>query len=131
MGGRGTFAAGKQVPYSFQTVGWIEVGNQRIKVLQGLDGRSHKLPEEAHSSYAYALLNRDGTLRTLRFYDSQHRLRYEIAKHRERNIDPSGLPVLHYHVYDITGKDAWHGTARKVTKAMRRRYGNLFERSWR
>lgn len=125
MGGRGTFAAGRSVPYEYRTVG--TVGG--IKVLEGVGGK-HGLPEEAHSSNAYIQLNGDGTVRTIRFYDSRHRLRYEIAFHREQSIDPSNKPVLHYHVYDMTGERPWHGPARKATKAMRRRYGRYFGRSW-
>ena len=124
MGGRGTYASGNNVPYTYETLTKID----GIKVLVGLDGK-HGLPEEAHKSNAYIQLNSDGSVRMIRFYDSQHRLRYEIAYHRERNIDPSGKPVLHYHVYDITGAAKWHGKARKATKAMRKRYGRLFGRS--
>lgn len=69
-------------------------------------------------------------MRELRFYDSQHRLRYEIAYHGERNVDPSGRPVLHYHVYDISGRSKWHGEARKATKAMKKRYGKYFRGKW-
>lgn len=127
MGGRGTFASGKSdTPYTYRTVGKIE----GIKVLEHMAG-GRKLPEEAHSSRAYALLNPDGTLRVLRFYDAEHRLRYEIAYHREPNIDPAGNPVLHYHVYDVSGKGRWHGPAIKATKAMRKRYGKYFGRKWR
>lgn len=125
MGGRGTYASGNMVPYTYRTT--MKIGG--IKVLEGIGG-THGLPEEAHSSNAYIQLNKDGTVRTMRFYDSQHRLRYEIAYHRERNLDPSGKPVLHYHVYDIIGKGKWHGEARKATKAMRKRYGKYFGRSW-
>ena len=45
MGGRGTFAVGNKVPYSYETVGTID----GVKVLQGTSGK-HGLPEEAHSS---------------------------------------------------------------------------------
>ena len=125
MGGRGTYASGNNVPYEWRT----DMKIDGIKVLAGINGQ-HKLPEEAHSSNAYARLNPDGTLRELRFYDSQHRLRYEIAYHPERNVDPSNKPVLHYHVYDVTGTRRWHGPAVKATRAMRKRYGKYFGRSW-
>lgn len=125
MGGRGTYASGNNVPYEWRT----DMKIDGIKVLVGINGQ-HKLPEEAHSSNAYARLNPDGTLRELRFYDSQHRLRYEIAYHPERNVDPSNKPVLHYHVYDVTGMRRWHGPAVKATRAMRKRYGKYFGRSW-
>ena len=126
MGGRGTFAAGNPVPYTFKTVGYVD----GIKVLEGIT-TAHGLPEEAHSSKAYAQLNKDGTLRTLRFYDKQHRLRLEIANHPERKLAvryglPISKPILHFHLYDITGTTKWHGDAQLATNAMRKRYGKLF-----
>ena len=84
MGGRGTFAAGSVVPYTFRTVGKV----WGIKVLEGI-GSAHGLPYESHSSNAYIQLNPDGTVRTLRFYGSDHRIKLDIAKHGEVNLDPS------------------------------------------
>ena len=58
MGGCGTFAAGNNVAYTYETVGFIE----GIKVLRGIEGSGkHHLPEEAHSSSAYIKLNDDGS----------------------------------------------------------------------
>ena len=45
MGGRGTFASGNTVAYTYVTIEKIE----GIKVLKGLNGK-HGLPEETHSS---------------------------------------------------------------------------------
>ena len=60
MGGRGTFASGNNVAYSYETVGKIE----GVKVLQKLDkNASGGLPEEAHSSGAYIMLNKDGNFK--------------------------------------------------------------------
>lgn len=81
MGGRGTFAAGKIVKYAYFTIGTIE----GVKVLAGLNGR-HKLPEEAHSSYAYIRLEPDGTFHEMRIYDKDHFLRFEIAYHPEPSL---------------------------------------------
>ena len=47
MGGRGTFASGKNVAYSYETVGKIE----GVKVLKGI-GQARGLPVESHSSNA-------------------------------------------------------------------------------
>ena len=55
MGGRGTFAAGNSVPYSYKTVGFIE----GVKVLERINGK-HALPESSHSSDAYIKLKPDG-----------------------------------------------------------------------
>lgn len=52
MGGRGTFAAGNPVPYSYKKVEEIE----GVKVLTGINGK-HALPESSHSSNAYIKLD--------------------------------------------------------------------------
>ncbi len=94
MGGNGTFAAGKVVPFLYKTVGKVD----GIKVLQGTGGL-HNLPEESHSSKAYIKLRPDGNFSMLRFYGQDHRAKLEIAYHREPKLDPTGKPVLHYHAY--------------------------------
>ena len=69
MGGRGTFASGNNVAYSYETVGKIE----GVKVLQKLDkNASGGLPEEAHSSGAYIMLNKDGNFKMYREYDNNN-----------------------------------------------------------
>lgn len=125
MGGRGTYASGNEVPFTYKTVGKM----YGIKVLQGLGG-VHGLPEEAHSSYSYIQLKKDGTVHAIRFYGPDKLLRFEIAYHPEPHLDPSGNPILHYHVYDNSGTGPWHGPAFKATKTMRKRYSKFFERSW-
>lgn len=50
MGGRGTFASGKNVAYTYDKVGEIE----GVKVLFGKEGTGlHDLPAESHSSNMY------------------------------------------------------------------------------
>lgn len=67
MGGRGTFAIGNNIPYSYKTVDKID----GVKVLQPIDDKkSLKLPEEAHSSSSYVLLDKDGVFHQYREYDS-------------------------------------------------------------
>lgn len=95
MGGRGTFARGNNVPYTYRTVGIIE----GVKVLEGINGK-HSLPEEAHSSSAYIKLKPDGTFHEIRFYDKDHYLVMEIAYHPESNLTGHGRPVLHIHTYE-------------------------------
>ena len=67
MGGRGTFAAGNPVPYSYKTVETID----GVKVLQGTSGK-HGLPESSHSSEAYIKQKPDGTFHEMRFYNKEH-----------------------------------------------------------
>lgn len=94
MGGRGTFAAGNPVPYSYETVGNIE----GIKVLEGIAGK-HGLPESAHSSNAYIQLHPDGKFKMYREYDKDHYLVKEIAYHPEPQLTGNHNPVLHIHEY--------------------------------
>ena len=114
MGGRGTFAAGNHVPYTYNTVDTIE----GVKVLSGLNGK-HGLPEEAHSSHAYIKLKPDGTFHEMRFYDKDHYLVLEIAYHPEPKLDPSRRPILHYHTYD---RNFNRSNAIKMTKAMKKHF---------
>lgn len=114
MGGRGTFAAGNPVPYTYETVDFIE----GVKVLQGLNGK-HSLPEEAHSSNAYIKLKPDGTFHEMRIYDKDHYLKYEIAYHPEPKLGPLGASVLHYHVYD---RKFNRSKAMKVPNAMKNHF---------
>lgn len=122
MGGRGTFANDNNVPFRYETVG--KIGN--VKVLQKLDKKaSGGLPEEAHSSSAYILLNKNGFFRMYREYDNNHHLRFEIGYHPEKNIDPSREPVLHVHEYkpdNFTSR-----TTRKLTRQEYEKYKKYFK----
>ncbi len=94
MGGRGTYAAGNNVPFTYKTVGIFH----GIKVLEGV-GDKHNLPEEAHTSLAYAKLYKDGNLQMLRFYDKDKFLVLEIGYHPEPNLTGHGRHVYHIHEY--------------------------------
>lgn len=96
MGGRGTFAIGNPVPYSYETVGKID----DVKIIQGL-GDKHDLPVEAHSSNAYIQLYPDGNFKMLRLFDSEHYLVKEIGYHPESQLDKSRKPILHIHEYPV------------------------------
>lgn len=97
MGGRGTYAAGKtNTPFTYKTVGRFH----GIKVLQGIEGSGkHNLPEEAHTSEAYAKLFKDGNLQMLRFYDKDKYLVLEIGFHPEPDLTGHHKPVYHIHEY--------------------------------
>ena len=128
MGGRGTFAAGNPVPYTYKTVGFIN----GVKVLEGISGK-HSLPESAHSSYAYIKLKPDGTFHEMRFYDKNHVLYLEIGYHPEPNLTGDrSKAVLHYHVYNplfsttkLEGR--YRGTAIRATKAMRKHFARFLK----
>ncbi len=119
MGGRGTFAAGNIVAYTYGTNGKIA----GVKVLIGLNGK-HGLPEEAHSSRAYIKLKPDGTFHEMRFYDKDHYLRYEIAYHPEPKLDPSRKPILHYHSYD---RNFNRSNAKRLTDKVKHRFSKYFK----
>jgi len=119
MGGRGTFAAGNNVNFTYKTVGKIH----DIKVLEGLGGK-HALPEESHTSEAYIKLYKDGTFHEMRIYGKDHLPIMDIAYHPEPNVDPSKKPVLHYHTYD---KDVINrGNATALTNEMFEKYSKYF-----
>lgn len=121
MGGRGTFAAGNAVEYKYETIDKIE----GVKVLRKLDKRaSGGLPEESHSSKAYIYVNKDGEFRIYREYDKSGYLKFEIAYHPERFIDPSGKPVLHVHQYERDNFDV--RKARPLTKEEYKKYKKYF-----
>lgn len=111
MGGRGTFASGHSVPYTYLTVDKIE----GRKVLNGKDGK-HNLPAEAHSSKAYIRLKPDGTFHEMRFYNKDHRLVREIAYHPKSKLNGNNRKdsILHVHDYPIPG-DFQSRTTRLLT----------------
>ncbi len=97
MGGRGTFAAGNNVAYTYETVGTYE----GVKILKGIEGTGlHDLPAEAHSSNMYMKLHKDGTMNMLRIYGKDHYLQAEIAYYPEPGLTGNHKPVLHIHYYD-------------------------------
>lgn len=104
MGGRGTFAAGNSVAYSYEVdTTFSEDGKiHGVKILKGVEGSGkHGLPESSHSSHAYIKLKPDGTFHEMRLYDNNHVLRMEIAYHSEKSLTGNNhTPVLHYHTYD-------------------------------
>lgn len=94
MGGRGTYAAGRNSPFMYRTVGVFH----GIEVLEGMGGR-HNLPEESHGSAAYARLFKDGNLQMLRFYDKDKYLVMEIGFHPEPALTGHHRRVYHIHEY--------------------------------
>lgn len=128
MGGRGTFAAGNPVPYTYETVDKIE----DVKVLKGI-GNQHGLPESSHSSNAYIKLKPDGTFHEMRLYDSDHVLYLEIGYHPEKALAGDTVtPVLHYHTYDNrfsvnkTGGFT-RSKAKLLTDEMKQKYKKYFK----
>lgn len=118
MGGRGTYAAGKNAPFTYRTVGVF----QGVKVLEGIGGR-HNLPEEAHSSPAYAKLFKDGNLQMLRFYDKDKYLVVEIGYHRVPQLTGHYEPTYHIHFYT---RDFARTPERLLTDEEIKKYGRFF-----
>lgn len=118
MGGRGTFATGKKVSYSYKTVAMIN----GVKVLEGFSGK-HGLPEESHSSSAYIKLNHDGTFKEMRIYDANHYTTIEIAYHPEPKLNNGNRSesILHVHEYSKPG-DFKIRPAHKITKKEYEKY---------
>lgn len=104
MGGRGTYAVGNNVEYTYEVdKTFSEDGKiHGVKILKGVEGSGkHGLPEEAHSSSAYIKLKPDGTFHEMRIYDEQHYLTKEIAYHPEPQLNNGNRKenVLHIHEY--------------------------------
>ena len=96
MGGRGTFASGNPVPYTYETVG--KIGS--VKILSKIDrSKSGALPEESHTAQAYIQLDRKGSFRRIRFYNDNHLPVLELDYHNEKGLSKHGESVLHIHEY--------------------------------
>lgn len=112
MGGRGTYAIGNNVDFTYETVGKIE----DVKVLEGIKGK-HSLPEESHSSWAYIKLKPDGTFHEMRIYDENHYLVKEIAYHPEPKVNNGNSVDEILHVHDYPEKDNFRNRpVRLITK---------------
>ena len=102
MGGRGTFAAGNPVPYTYEVdTSLFKDGKfEGIKIIKGIEGSGkHGLPESSHSSTKYLKMNSDGIFNMMRVYDKNHNLRLEIAYHSDNMLGKGEEKVLHYHTY--------------------------------
>ena len=121
MGGRGTYASGNNVAYTYETVGKIE----GVKVLNGIAGK-HSLPEEAHSSAAYIKLKPDGTFHEMRIYDKDRYLVKEIAYHPEPNLT-GGRHENVLHIHEYKRDNFGDRPARLLTKDEYRKYRKYFK----
>lgn len=99
MGGRGTYAVGNNVGYTYETVDKID----GVKVLKGM-GQTHNLPEEAHSSKAYLKVDSNGNFVRYREYNSDKTSHFDIDYHKEPQITGNKTEKLfHIHFYDKNG----------------------------
>lgn len=126
MGGRGTYADGNNVSYTYETVGMID----QVKVLQPIDKRkSYKLPEESHTAKnSYILLDKDGVFHQYREYDANHRVILEIGYHHEKELGKGD--VLHIHIHQKPGIDFHNDPStekRKLTHQEYQRYRKFFK----
>ena len=112
MGGRGTYAAGKNVAYMYESIGKLD----GIKVLKGINGK-HGLPEEAHTSRAYISIYPNGNVKQIRIYHDNLTAKTDI----EYSIH-QGIMSLHAHDY-INGV---RQSARSLSDEERIVYGNYF-----
>lgn len=118
MGGRGTFADGNNVNYTYETIGFID----GVKILQGIKGK-HGLPEESHTSVAYIALKPNGVFHEMRIYDKNHYLVKEIAYHPEPKINNGNRSENVLHVHDYPEKDNFRKRpVHKITKQEYEKY---------
>lgn len=126
MGGRGTYAVGNNVAYTYQTVDKID----GVKVLEPIDkSRSLKLPEESHTAgNQYIVLDKNGIFHQYRKYDENHKVSIEIGYHTEPNFGEG--KVLHIHIYHTPGVENHRSTtteSRKLTRSEYNRYRKFFK----
>ncbi len=135
MGGRGTYAIGNNVAYTYEVDTTFSKDGKihGVKILKGVDGTGkHGLPESSHSSNAYIKLKPDGTFHEMRIYDNNHTLRLEIAYHSEKSLTGDNhTPVLHYHTYDERFSRNASGpfirsSAKLLPDEMKRKYQKYF-----
>ena len=136
MGGRGTFAAGISVDYTYEVdTTYSPDGKwEGVKILKGTkESGEHKLPESSHSSDAYILLDKKGNFREIRFYDKNHCLYLEIAYHKEKSFTGDNhTPILHYHTYDSSFSRTKEGNGGRskaylLTDEMKNTYKKYFK----
>lgn len=120
MGGRGTFASGKNVSYTYETIDKIA----GVKILKGI-GNMHGLPAESHSSNAYIQLHPDGTFKMYREFNEKHLLIKEIAYHPEPKLSGHRNPVLHIHEYRQGSFQ--NRTSRLLTRSEYEKYKKYFK----
>ena len=119
MGGRGSFAAGNIVSYTYEVDKSFSADGKYkgVKVLKGIEGTGkHGLPESSHSSFAYLKMNPDGSFNMMRIYDNQHNLRLEIAYHVDNKLGTG--KVLHYHTYDTSFSQCAKGEFTRTTSKL-------------
>ena len=122
MGGRGTYAIGNNVEYTYKTVGEID----GVKVLQPVNAkRSFKLPEESHSSSCYVLLDKAGVFHQYTEYNENHLPVFEIGYHFEKGMSKQGEHVFHIHEYPIPGIEN-RQPARNITSQEYEKYKRFF-----
>lgn len=121
MGGRGTFAVGNNVAYTYITVCKIE----GVKVLSGL-GKLHNLPEESHSSNAYIKVDNQGNFVRYREYNKDRTSHFDIDYHVEPKITGNRTEkVFHIHFYNKNGERDVIG--RKLTDQEIMQYKKYFK----
>ena len=114
MGGKGTFAQGNNVPFTYETVGKIG----KVKIVEKINkNESRNLPEESHKSKAYILLDRNGVFNKYREYNKKHELLFEIEYGVHR-----GKRTLHYHSY----VDGERQPAEAISDEMKTKYRKYF-----
>ena len=102
-----------------------------MKVLKPDPSHPGTLPEEAHSSKAYILLDPEGNFRMIREYDDQHYVRREVAYHYEPHLAPQSIGKI-LHIHDYLPNDFTHREPRLLTEREYRHYRPYFgkELTW-
>lgn len=123
MGGRRTYSTGQEPEQKYHAVGEID----GVKILEPIDGKQWKLPEENHSSTAYILLHPDGTFKRYREYNEDHTAKFDIDYHPEDKALGTGKrPILHIHEYHMKKGTLVREPARFMTEEEYTTYKRFF-----
>ncbi|MFR0558363.1 hypothetical protein PSRA_0098 [Pseudoscardovia radai] len=123
MGGRGTYSTGQEPEQKYHAVGEID----GVKILEPIDGKQWRLPEENHSSTAYILLHPDGTFKRYREYNEDHTAKFDIDYHPEDKALGTGKrPILHIHEYHMKKGTLVREPARFMTEEEYTTYKRFF-----
>lgn len=123
MGGRGSFATGKLLPFRYTMVGKVH----GVKVLEekGRKGNGN-LPEESNSSKAYILHDKNGNFIRYREYNADHTAKFDIDYHVEPKLKKRSEGKV-YHIHEYTD-GVRNGKIRVLTKEEFEKYRKFFKR---
>ena len=120
MGGRGTYSAGINVPFTYECTGKID----DVKILRPIDSTdSLNLPADSHSSESYILIDNDDVFKQMRIYNADLTWKMDIDFDGEHKLTGHRQKVIHIHEFDENGNRT---ILRYPTAEERKKYSKYF-----